>query len=160
MCGDKIKNLAINAPLRKTKFTTLLTTKQRSEVVLIKFWSLMLTYYSVCRYDIIKNFMKNTVSHNRAVLKRLFLEVWKSTIPTFSVILHDPLLDRCLTCVGIRWFFGVFHKTCEYSSLSLLLTAEDVSREMRLRLAPKIRYWWRRYVRNLVNGHWLVDVHI
>ena len=37
----------------------------------------MLTFYSVCRYDIIKNFMKNTVRHNRAVLKRLFLEVWK-----------------------------------------------------------------------------------
>ena len=31
----------------------------------------------------------------------------------------------------------MFHKGCEYSSLSLLLTAEDVSREIRLRLASK-----------------------
>ena len=30
MCGEEIENLPINAPLRKTKFTTLLTTKQRS----------------------------------------------------------------------------------------------------------------------------------
>ena len=30
----------------------------------------------MCWYDIIKNFMKNTVRHNRAVLKKLFLEVW------------------------------------------------------------------------------------
>ena len=44
--------------------------QRNSEVVLIKFWSLMLTFYSVCRYDIIKNFMKNTVRHNRTVLNR------------------------------------------------------------------------------------------
>ena len=51
--------------------------QRNSEVVHIKFWSLMLTYYSVCRYDIIKSFMNNTVRNNRAVLKRLFLEVWE-----------------------------------------------------------------------------------
>lgn len=32
----------------------------------------------------------------------------------------------------------MFHKACEYSLLSLLLAAEDVSREIRLRLASKI----------------------
>ena len=63
----------------------------------------------------------------------------KALYQIFSVILYDALLDRCLTCFGNRWFFGVFHKACECSSLSLLLTAEDVSREIRLRLAPKIR---------------------
>ena len=32
----------------------------------------------------------------------------------------------------------MFHKACEYNLLSLLLAAEDVSREIRLRLASKI----------------------
>lgn len=68
--------------------------QRKSEEVLIKFWSLMLTYYSVCRYHIIKKFMKNTVRHNRAVLKRLFLEVWKLH---FVKVLYQISVSFCMT---------------------------------------------------------------
>lgn len=154
MCDDKIKNLAINVPLRKTK---LLTTKQRSGpyqvlIININFLLCVLVWYN-------QEFHEEYSQTWSCSIKEAF---FRSLETSFVKALYQISVSFYMThyLIGASRALAFGGSLCEYSSLSLLLTAEDVSREIRLRLAPKIRYWWRRYVRNLVNGHWLVDVHI